>query len=98
MCAIIGGEVYRGSLYPMMAGHYLFADLCSGRVYGLLRHPDDTFSLESSGKISGGNVTTFAEGPDGELFIAAHNNIYRISAETVILTPQSYLPSIQFTD
>ncbi|MFZ0549148.1 MAG: PQQ-dependent sugar dehydrogenase, partial [Candidatus Promineifilaceae bacterium] len=96
MCAIIGGYVYRGSLYPMMDGHYLFADYCSGRVRGLLKQPDDAFEVASTGRIYDGIVTTFGQAPDGELFAAAHGDIYRITAETITLTPRSYLPLIQF--
>jgi glucose/arabinose dehydrogenase len=29
-CTVIGGYVYRGALYPAMAGRYLFTDYCTG--------------------------------------------------------------------
>ena len=96
MCAIIGGHVYRGSAYPMMDGHFLFADFCSGRTRGLLRQPDGSFVVASTGKIEGGIVSTFGEDPNGELYIVANSSVYKISAETVTLTPQAYLPSIHF--
>jgi glucose/arabinose dehydrogenase len=98
MCAIIGGHVYRGTLYPMMAGHFLFADLCSGRVYGLLRQPDGSFTMASTGKVNGSEATTFGQDPNGELVIAASHNVYRISAESVTLTPQIYLPVVLFDE
>src|SRR5262249_9727319 len=34
-CGIIGGQVYRGTAYPDMQGIYFYADLCSGRIWGL---------------------------------------------------------------
>jgi len=34
-CAIIGGQVYRGTAYPALQGIYLYSDLCSGRIWGL---------------------------------------------------------------
>lgn len=98
MCALIGGYVYRGTQYPVLEGHYLFADLCSGRVRGLLQQVDGSFEEASVGKVSGGEATTFGQAPDGELVVAADRSVYRISAETVILTPQSYLPLIRFDD
>lgn len=35
-CSITGGEVYRGTALPEFYGVYLYADHCSGRVWGLL--------------------------------------------------------------
>jgi len=34
-CTVIGGNVYRGSNQPLLAGAYLFADYCSGRVWAI---------------------------------------------------------------
>lgn len=98
MCAIIGGYVYRGNVYPILDGHYLFADLCSGRMWGLLRQPDNSFELAATGRLSGGNFTTFGQAPDGELVVAAYGRILRISAETVSLTEQMYLPVFQYNN
>ncbi len=38
-CAVAGGAVYRGSGSPALQGLFLFADFCSGRIWGLKR-PD----------------------------------------------------------
>ncbi len=38
-CAVSGGAVYRGHEFPALQGLFLFADLCSGRIWGLKR-PD----------------------------------------------------------
>ena len=34
-CAVIGGVVYRGSSLPWLEGAYLYADYCSGELWGL---------------------------------------------------------------
>ncbi len=34
-CTVIGGLVYRGVAQPALAGGYLFADYCSGRVWAI---------------------------------------------------------------
>ena len=38
-CAIVGGAVYHGAKFPEMQGVFVFADFCSGRIWGLKR-PD----------------------------------------------------------
>ncbi len=40
-CAIVGGAVYRGTRYPRMQGAFLYADFCSGRIWGLKRPGQD---------------------------------------------------------
>ena len=36
-CAIVGGVVYRGTKVPRLQGVFLYADFCSGRIWGLQR-------------------------------------------------------------
>jgi glucose/arabinose dehydrogenase len=78
-CSITGGFVYRGEDYPSLQGHYVFGDFCTGSIWRL--------SPTSSGwervlMISnGGNVSTFGEDVDGELYAAMHGDstIYKIA-------------------
>ena len=41
-CAVVGGAVYRGSRYPGMQGLFLYADFCSGQIWGLKRTNADS--------------------------------------------------------
>ena len=40
-CAVVGGAVYRGTRYPDMQGLFIYADFCSGRIWGLKRPDQD---------------------------------------------------------
>ncbi len=76
-CSISGGVVYRGPGSPAMQGLFLYADFCSGRLWGL-RRPDQEeqdgwqstlllnapISISSIGQDQDGNVyvTSFQDG------------------------------------
>ncbi len=34
-CSIIGGQVYRGEVFPALQGVYVFGDYCTGELFGL---------------------------------------------------------------
>jgi len=68
-CSVTGGEVYRGNAYPALQGVYLYADFCSGTVWGL-----DRVDGEWRNRVlaqTGMNITTFGEAEDGRLLLAA---------------------------
>lgn len=82
-CAVIGGYVYRGDSIPDLAGWYLFADYCTGALFGV---PSD--AQPAAGDViaprvllaGGFQVSTLGEGPDGELYLAdfVGGGIYRV--------------------
>ena len=70
-CSISGGFVYRGQAVPQLQGTYVFADYCSGRIWGLIRGADGKWTnrvlTETSTSISG-----FGLDLAGELYILEH--------------------------
>ena len=66
-CAVTGGYVYRGAAVPGLAGTYLYADYCSGTIWGL-----DAGAAEPAPRIlleSGASLASFGEDEAGELYI-----------------------------
>ncbi len=76
-CAVTGGYYYTGSMYPNFLGKYIFGDYCLGKIFTMT----DSGTMTISPSISGlGNVTTFGEDINGELYVANAGNgaIFRI--------------------
>ncbi len=84
-CSVTGGFRYRGRAVPELAGVYLFADFCSGTVWG---------ATEAGGAWSatvlaetGLAVSSFGEDEAGELYLthldAADGAVYRLAGEAL---------------
>jgi len=67
-CTVIGGYVYRGSRFPALAGAYLFADYCSGRIFAIDATTTDLATPVEVGS-GGGSISAFGEDADGELYV-----------------------------
>lgn len=67
-CSITGGEVYRGQAFLDLAGVYLYADYCSGQVWGLLRQATGEFQNAQLFQVSGRPVD-FAQDPGGNIYL-----------------------------
>jgi glucose/arabinose dehydrogenase len=72
-CSITGGYVYRGKNIPALVGVYLFADYCSGNIWGLFAD-----SSTSQGQTTYTrrllvhtdlNISSFGEDRQGEIYI-----------------------------
>jgi len=78
-CSVTGGHRYRGASYPNLQGTYLYADYCSGTIWGAAPAGSGWSSaplLESSMTIS-----SFGQDEAGELYLADHGSngaVYRI--------------------
>ncbi len=77
-CSVTGGFRYRGSDFPNLVGYYLYADYCSGTIWGATEDGGwSTVPLLDSGK----SISTFGEDENGELYLADRSGdraIYRI--------------------
>jgi glucose/arabinose dehydrogenase len=79
-CAIIGGYVYRGTAYPKMTGGYLFADLCSHRIYAIAANATSPAIARVKLTISG-TPSSFGETEDGTMLLTTlTGGVYRITA------------------
>lgn len=75
--SVVGGYVYRGSEIPALRGAYLFTDTYAP----VLRAFHVSGAERRFGEVPGGLVSSFAEGPDGELYVLSlEGGIYRIAA------------------
>src|SRR5215210_6991098 len=83
-CVVTGGYVYRGSAMPDLHGVYLFADFCSGRVWGLV--PDASNAWIRLGPVETGlRISSFGEDATGELYVVdIQGAIYRLRASSAM--------------
>ena len=78
-CAVTGGYVYRGEAVPELDGVYLFADYCSGLLWGLGRDGSGAWVLSAPVE-TGLNISSFGEDAAGELYVTVHNGgLYRVT-------------------
>ncbi|MEX2542306.1 MAG: PQQ-dependent sugar dehydrogenase [Trueperaceae bacterium] len=80
-CSVTGGYRYRGSALPGLAGVYVYADYCSGEIWGASPNDEGGWTSESLLQ-SGVRVSAFGEDESGELYLADHGGgaIYRLRA------------------
>ncbi|MEW6613754.1 MAG: PQQ-dependent sugar dehydrogenase, partial [Pseudomonadota bacterium] len=73
-CSITGGYVYRGSRVPALTGIYLYADYCSGEIFGL-RDGRQRVLLPTKLRI-----TSFGQDEQGEVYVVGHEGtVHRLS-------------------
>jgi uncharacterized repeat protein (TIGR03806 family) len=80
--SVTGGYVYRGSAMSHLLGDYIFGDFGSGRIWHIIdaaQNGTQVKELISSGL----NISSFAEGLDGELYAVSFGDgqIYRLTPE-----------------
>ncbi|MCC7201347.1 MAG: PQQ-dependent sugar dehydrogenase [Nitrospirae bacterium] len=80
-CSVTGGYVYRGLTIPEIQGTYFYADYCAGWVRSFkYSNGMATDQKEWDSLSPGGNITSFGEDSNGELYIiTSQGGIYRIA-------------------
>ena len=62
-CSVTGGHVYRGSAIPALYGTYVFGDLCTGEIFGLV-------GLQTAVLLDTDlSIASFGEDRAGELYV-----------------------------
>lgn len=78
-CAVIGGNVYRGSASPLLRGGYVFSDECTGLTWAVSATGSGAQALVQVADASAG-IAGYGEDEAGELYAAdLGGQIYRIS-------------------
>ena len=66
-CSVTGGVVYRGAELPWLAGAYLFADFCSGRVWALEAR-DEGWGMRQLAQLDA-QIASFGVDAAGEVYL-----------------------------
>lgn len=77
-CSITGGYVYRGRALPFLEGTYLYADFCSGTIWGMKVDGQDKFIAREllDTRL---NIASFGEDNGGELYVVdLKGRVFRI--------------------
>lgn len=75
-CSVTGGYVYRGSM-PEWNGIYLYADYCSGYIWGLLK-ADNVWQTQLLFD-EDANITSFGQDDAGEIyFLSDSGEVYKL--------------------
>jgi len=70
LCSISGGAVYRGQAIPELAGHYVYADYCTGQIFAFDTNADaDERDVIQIGETPA--PVAVAAGADGELYVVS---------------------------
>jgi uncharacterized repeat protein (TIGR03806 family) len=70
--SLTGGVVYYGKKFPQLSGAYIYGDHSTGKIWGVKLGKDDKIEWAKELADSSLNITSFANGPDGELLITDH--------------------------
>jgi glucose/arabinose dehydrogenase len=69
-CSVTGGYVYRGEAIADLTGQYVYSDYCDGTLRSLEIDNGEVTAEHDLG-VNGGEVVSFAQDGDGELYVLA---------------------------
>ncbi|AOW91575.1 MULTISPECIES: PQQ-dependent sugar dehydrogenase [Streptomyces] len=69
-CSVTGGYVYRGDAVEDLVGQYVYSDYCDGTLRSL-EIENGAVTAENDLGVNGGEVVSFAQDADGELYVLA---------------------------
>jgi len=82
-CSITGGFVYRGQAVPSLAGHYVYADYCSGWIRSFRMNGDVVTDPRTWDVPEVSAITSFGQDARGELYVlSGHGGVYRVERAT----------------
>lgn len=76
-CSITGGYVYRGNINSQLWGGYLYGDWCSGNLW--VSKDGKSGRQSELLNISLGQLTTFGEDVNGEIYLSNGSNVFLIN-------------------
>jgi glucose/arabinose dehydrogenase len=73
-CSVIGGYVYRGTLFPALVGRYVFTDLCSGNFWDMIRDGAGVWRVALHTNLAQFGYVSFGEDANGEIYVVHQGN------------------------
>lgn len=95
-CAVIGGLVYRGGSFPVLYGHYLYSDWCSGLTWSLKQDAAAPNGWQNTLLADAPNflITAYGEDANGEIYVTWLDSVRQIQENTRFF----YLPVVLTND
>lgn len=80
-CSVTGGHVYRGARLAALYGAYIYADYCSGKIWGLRQNGESVTEHRLLVHSDVKEITSFGEDLAGNIYILSRNEgIYQLEA------------------
>ncbi len=87
-CTVVGGYVYRGQDVPSLRGIYVYADYCTGFIWGLRWNGQQAIGNTQIQNL--GSIVSFGEDDRGELYAVSLNGQIRRFREPTGVPPQPF--------